>query len=145
MANAPFWQLALLQTIGPAITVRFGTWAISRITTRAQRRREEQQLRHDLIAEMAETASSLYLATQRYWRARDRENLTGKPLHAVRTWLDGQYHQKGAEVRLWKRGSKSSLMAVNRGSTADGPPIGITQGVRRREPGADNGVQRIWA
>jgi hypothetical protein len=38
----------LLQTIGPVITVLFGTWAIARTTTRAQRRREEQQLRHDL-------------------------------------------------------------------------------------------------
>jgi hypothetical protein len=94
MATAPLWQLALLQTIGPVITVLFGTWAIARITARAQRRREEQQLRHDLIVEMAETASSLYLATQRYWRARDRENVTGEALQALRIWLDEKYHEK---------------------------------------------------
>jgi hypothetical protein len=94
MTDLPFWQSALLQTIGPAITLPFGTWAIAHITARAQRQREEQQLRHDLIVEMAETASSLYLATQRYWRARERENVTGEPLQALRTWLDEQYHEK---------------------------------------------------
>lgn len=93
MANAPFWQLALLQTIGPLITVLFGTWAIARITARAQRRREEQQLRHDLIVEMAETASSLYLATQRYWRARDRDKVGADQLQVLRTWLDERYHE----------------------------------------------------
>ena len=93
MANAPLWQLALLQIIGPAVTVIFGTWAIARITVRAQRRREEQQLRHDLIVGMAETASGLYLATQRYWIARDRENARPEQLQALRTWLDERYHE----------------------------------------------------
>jgi len=95
MANAPFWQLALLQTIGPAITVLFGTWAIARITAHAQRRREEQQLRHDLIVEMSETASSLYLATQRFRRAQD-ESSEKDQLQTLRGWLAEQYHEKRA-------------------------------------------------
>jgi len=97
MANAPFWQLVILQSIGPLITVLIGTLAIgllaSRITARAQQRREDQQLRHDLIVEMAETASALYLATQRYWRARDRDNATADQLQTLRTWLDERYHE----------------------------------------------------
>ena len=93
MANAPLWQLVLLQAIGPMITVLFGTWAIARITARTRRRREEQQLRHDLIVEMAETASSLYLAAQRYSRVRDSDNLDADQLQALRTWLDERYRE----------------------------------------------------
>jgi hypothetical protein len=97
MANAPFWQLAILQSIGPLITVLIGTLAIgflaSRITARAQQRREDQQLRHNLIVEMAEAASALYLATQRYWRARDRDKATADQLQTLRTWLDERYHE----------------------------------------------------
>jgi hypothetical protein len=93
MANLPFWQSALLQIIGPGITVGFGSWAIAGITARAQRRRAVQQLRHDLIVEMAETASSMYLATQRYWRARDRDKLGPEQLQVLRTWLDKRYQK----------------------------------------------------
>jgi hypothetical protein len=97
MANAPFWQLAVLQAIGPLITVFVGSLAIgllaAGITSRAQRRREEQQLRHDLIVGMAETASALYLATQRYWRARDREKVSADQLQVLRSWLDERYHE----------------------------------------------------
>jgi len=56
MGNAPFWQLAILQSIGPLNTVLIGTLAIglwaSRITAQTQQRREYQQFRHDLIVEM---------------------------------------------------------------------------------------------
>jgi hypothetical protein len=97
MATAPFWQLAILQVIGPTITVLFGTLAAgifaARITARAQRRREDQQLRQDLVVGMAETASALYLATQRYWRAKDREKLSVEPLQILRSWLDDRYHE----------------------------------------------------
>ena len=104
MANAPLWQLVLLQAIGPMITVLFGTWAIARIIARTQRRREEQQLRHDLIVGIAETARSLYLATQRYSRARDNDELGAEQLHALRTWLDERYREcRGRGKALQKR------------------------------------------
>lgn len=85
MANAAFWRSVVLQAIGPLITVFVGSLVIgplaAGITARVQRRREEQQLRHDLIVGMAETTSALYLATQRYWRAKDPNDGSLDPLH----------------------------------------------------------------
>ena len=126
MGNAPFWQLAILQSIGPLNTVLIGTLAIglwaSRITAQTQQRREYQQFRHDLIVEMAETASALHLATQRYWRARivimqprtsykrcapgstsviTKSAFTAKPWKRGSGWRFGFGTQNGTGTLLW--------------------------------------------
>ena|SRR5258708_2037630 len=78
-----FWQKLLLQSVGPLITAVVGTLIIGTfvawITRRAQERRAgsqlqeeriraQNQLRLQLIGQMTEAASSLYMATQNYRR-----------------------------------------------------------------------------
>jgi hypothetical protein len=62
----------LLQSVGPLVTAVVGTLIIGTfvtwITRKVQERRAEYQLRIQLIDQMTETASSLYMTTQNYWR-----------------------------------------------------------------------------
>jgi hypothetical protein len=54
--------------------------------------RDDQALREQLISRATEVAAGLYLATQRYWRATNRD-LADNELEEYRKDLDGQYHQ----------------------------------------------------
>lgn len=92
----PFWQRAILALIGPLFTVIGGSLVVgpivARITERAQRRRQDRELREQIIVEMTQTASAIYLETQRYWRATQRESTPGERLAALRDSLDERYH-----------------------------------------------------
>jgi hypothetical protein len=66
-----FWQELILQSVGPLITVVGIGFVANLITRRAQDRREENQLRHELIRQMTEPAWSLYFATRDYWLTRE--------------------------------------------------------------------------
>lgn len=109
MAALPFEQVLIIQAVGPLITVLLGTMivgpVVAWITASSQRRREDHQLREGLIVSMTEIASAMYLATQRYWRARDRQKLRGQKLIDMEEWLGEQYHLnrirgEALEVRL---------------------------------------------
>ncbi len=101
-----FWQELLLRSVGPFVTAVVGTLIIgalvARITRKAQERRAdnqlkeerihaENQLRLQLIGQMTEAASSLYMATQTYWRKKDVEKVGNDELARHRKELDEQY------------------------------------------------------
>jgi hypothetical protein len=76
--NDPVWLRILIQATGPLISTVIGTLIIgsliAAIARRAQDRRQDYELRQQLIADMTATVSALYLSTQRFWRER------GKPI-----------------------------------------------------------------
>jgi hypothetical protein len=106
---APFSERLTLAIVGPLVTVILGTLIIGGliqlITNRAQNRRakEDQKLeqrrsdnalRHELLSDMTEAASALYLAAQRYSRAkRDRSAQAQQELSDARKALYEQYHK----------------------------------------------------
>jgi hypothetical protein len=106
---APFSERLTLAIVGPLVTVILGTLIIGGliqlITTRAQnrrarddqkleQRRSDNALRHELLTDMTDAASALYLATQNYWRAKtSTPPLTQQELSDARNALDEQYHK----------------------------------------------------
>jgi hypothetical protein len=132
---APFSERLTLAIVGPLVTVILGTLIIGGliqlITSRSQNRRakEEQRLeqrrsdnnlRHELLSDMTEAASALYLATQRYWRAKRDKQERESSWRARRSWwprrgkqalvvqevsdarkaLDDQYHKSRARGEI---------------------------------------------
>jgi hypothetical protein len=106
MQNFSFWEELLLRSVGPLVTVVVGTLIIgtlvASITRKAQERRAndllkeerihaENQLRLQLIGQMTEAASSLYMETQKFWRKKDREKVGSDELAQHRKELDQQY------------------------------------------------------
>ncbi|HJQ59552.1 MAG TPA: hypothetical protein VJ890_21780 [Vineibacter sp.] len=94
--NDPFWLRAVLAAVGPLVAAFVGTLGIGLfaawITERAQRRRQDRELRAQIIVEMTQTASAIYLETQRYWRAIERENSSVERIATLRMSLDERYH-----------------------------------------------------
>jgi hypothetical protein len=58
---------------------------------REQRLRAESRLRFELVSQMTESASALYMQTQHFWRKKDRETTPAEKLAALREELDQQY------------------------------------------------------
>lgn len=82
-------------------TLIIGTF-VARLTRRAQERRADIQVREEraradyqlrlqLIDQMTETASALYMTAQNYWRKKDVEKVAPEELILHRTELDQQY------------------------------------------------------
>jgi hypothetical protein len=101
-----FWEKLLLQSVGPLVTAVVGTLIIGTfvawITRKAQERRADDQLREErtraenqlrlqLIGQMTEVASSLYMATQNFWRKKNVERVGSDELDQHRKELDQQY------------------------------------------------------
>lgn len=101
-----FWEQLLLRSVGPLVTAVVGTLIIGTfvawITRKAQDRRADNQLREErihaenqlrlqLIAQMTEAASNLYMATQNFWRKKYREQVGSDELTQLRKELDQQY------------------------------------------------------
>ncbi len=105
--DQPFWQSILLEAVGPLVTILVGTVIVGSIaeliTRRAQERREDYQTRMRLIDRMTETASALYLATQRYWRGRDREQADQARMTGLRLEMDAQYQATRVEGEVLER------------------------------------------
>jgi hypothetical protein len=92
------WEELLLQAVGPLVTAVVGTLIIGTfvawITRRAQDRRADNELRLQLIGEMTEAASGLYMATQHFWRKKEREEgVSAEELAQERKELDQQYRE----------------------------------------------------
>jgi len=105
----PFWQRAVLAAIGPIVAAFVGTLGIgmfaARITERIQQRRQDRDLREQIIVEMTQTAGTLYFETQRYWRATKLEVTSQERLAALRMSIDERYHSarvagEALEMRL---------------------------------------------
>jgi hypothetical protein len=92
----PFWQRAVIAAIGPIVAAFVGTLGIglfaARITDRIQQRRQDRDLREQIIVEMTQTAGTLYFESQRYWRATKREAMSQERLAALRVSTDERYH-----------------------------------------------------
>jgi hypothetical protein len=101
-----FLEKLLLQSVGPLVTAVIGTLIIgtfvARITRKAQERRADNQLQEErvraqnqlrlqLIDQMTEAASSLYIETQNFWRKKDVEKVGSDELAQHRKELDQQY------------------------------------------------------
>lgn len=125
-----FWEKLLLQLVGPLVTAVVGPLIIgtfvARITRKAQERRADHQLHEErirtqnqlrlqLIGQMTETASSLYIATQNFWRKKHVEQegcarvawpvrriLALNELHDVAVCVADQHTFGKAEGRLGK-------------------------------------------
>ena len=69
-----FWYQAALNAVGPLVTAIAVTLLagllVNFITRASQDRRAENQLRHELISQIIETASTLYHHITLYMRAR---------------------------------------------------------------------------
>ncbi len=105
----PFWERAAVAAISPLVAAIVGTLGIglfaARITERAQQRRQDRGLREQIIIEMTQTASAIYLESQRYWRATKREDAPPERIAALRMSLDERYHSarvagEALEMRL---------------------------------------------
>src|SRR5438105_7183585 len=86
-----------LAVVGPIVAALLGSLVIGlfvqRVARRAQDRRADHDLRHELIDEMVRAASALYLQTQTYWRAATRRDPRPQDLAELRRRLDDQYVQ----------------------------------------------------
>ncbi len=104
--SADFWEKLILQATGPLVTAVIGTLIVGTfvawITRKAQERRAESQsreertraenqLRVQLIGQMTEASSSLYMATQHFWRKKKVEKVSPDELDRHRKELDEQY------------------------------------------------------
>lgn len=104
--SADFWEKLILQAVGPLLTAVVGTLIIGTfvawITRKAQERRADSQsrdertraeneLRVQLIGQMTEAASRLYMATQHFWRKKKVEKTAPGELDQHRKELDEQY------------------------------------------------------
>lgn len=101
-ALRPFWKEFILSLSGPLSTVLIGTLIVglfvSRITEAAQGRREDSMLRADLIRELAEVGTALYLATQHYQRTLDAITPPAAPDDRERATLDREYLRARAQA-----------------------------------------------
>ena len=95
MLDDPFWQRAALAAISPLVAAFVGTLGIglvaARITERFQLRRQDRSLREQIILEMTQTASAVYIETQRFWRATSIETTSPERLAELRKTLDERY------------------------------------------------------
>ena len=101
------WQKILLQAAGPLVSAVVGTLIIGTfvawITRKAQARRADHQLRIQLIGQMTEAASSLYMATQHFWRKKDVEKTDAGELDLHRKELDDQYRASRVQGEVIER------------------------------------------
>lgn len=113
-----FQERLLLQLVGPVFTAIVGTLFISlfvsRVTRQAQerrtdsqlleqQRRSENQLRVQLVDQMTEAASRLYMASQHYWRKRYVEQVGQQELTRFRDDLDQAYRASSVTGEVIQR------------------------------------------
>ncbi|WP_143685386.1 hypothetical protein [Streptomyces sp. 1222.2] len=88
-----FWKTLFTQAAGPVLSAVILGLVAAWIARRAQLRREDWSLRHELIKQMTETASSLYNETLRYHRAVNLFAIKGNIKDTYRNQLDEQYRE----------------------------------------------------
>lgn len=123
-----FWEKLLLQLVGPLVTAVVGTLIIgtfvARITRKAQERRADHQLHEErirtqnqlrlqLIGQMTETASSLYIATQNFWRKKHVEQVGDDELAQYWAELDQQYAASRVEGEVLERRLEAYFLSTD--------------------------------
>ncbi|MFF1275529.1 hypothetical protein ACFVZC_19285 [Streptomyces marokkonensis] len=88
-----FWKELFTQAAGPVFSAAILGLVAAYIARRAQLRREEWSLRHELIKQMTETVSSLYNETLRYDRAVNLFKVADDEKVTYRKQLDEQYRE----------------------------------------------------
>jgi hypothetical protein len=92
---------------GPAVTAALALLVVNLVTTRAQQRRDEGEIREALASELTEVANSLYLSLQAFWRcARDvplGERRTSDALAVARSELDKSYQSMRIRGKVLER------------------------------------------
>jgi hypothetical protein len=103
----PLWQRILVAATGPVVTAVLARLVVNLVTTWAQRRRDEGEIREGLASELTEVANSLYLVLQAFWRAaRDvplAERVTSEALVERRGELDKTYHNVRTKGQVLER------------------------------------------
>lgn len=93
--NTPLWERIVVAATGPIVTAALALIVVNAVTSWAQRRRDASETRDSLATELTETANSLYLALQAFWRAaRDvpvKERKAAPDLASNRDQLDAVY------------------------------------------------------
>jgi hypothetical protein len=59
----------LVAATGPVVTALLALLVVNWVTARAQRRKDAYEARERLASEVTETANTLYMALQAFWRA----------------------------------------------------------------------------
>lgn len=122
-----FWEKLLLQIAGPLLTTIVGTLIIGSfvawITRKAQDRRADEQRREDrmqaehelrviLIGKITEVGSSLYIATQHFWRKKKVEEVNANELAEHRKDLDSQYRASRIQGEVIERQLEAYFTSV---------------------------------
>lgn len=125
--STDFWEKLILASAGPVVTAVLGTFILGGflgwITKQAQDRRAaneereerlrvQHQLRVQLISEMAEAAGALYMATQRFWRKKERENVAKDELDRCRAELDAYYRDARIKGEVIERKLEAYFSSV---------------------------------
>jgi len=72
----------------------------------------QHQLRVQLISEMAEAAGALYMATQRFWRKKEREKIAKDELDRYQAELDAQYRDSRIKGEVIERKLEAYFSSV---------------------------------
>jgi hypothetical protein len=123
-----FLERVFLQSIGPLVSAIVGTLIIggllAQITRKAQERRADNQLREnriraehqlriDLIGQMTQAGSALYMACQHYWRKKSREQTAPEALAVLRQELDKQYRDSRVAGEVLERKLEAYFESTN--------------------------------
>ena len=66
--SQPLWERLFVAATGPIVTAILALLVINKVTSWAQARRDTAETREKLASDLTETANSLYLALQAFWR-----------------------------------------------------------------------------
>lgn len=102
----PLWERLLVAAIGPAVAAILALHVVNRFADRSSRVREEHATRDRLVKEMIETAQTLYLAIQAFWRTARRldvkleDRRSSSQLKASLEDLDKAYQQSRTKTAV---------------------------------------------
>src|SRR4051812_23959462 len=116
--SSDFLEKLILEAAGPLLTAIVGTLIIgvfvNWITEEAQNRRAasqltderiraQNQLRLELIDQMTDAASRLYIGTQEFWRKKNVEKVSDDELATYRKELDHDYRTSRIKGEIIER------------------------------------------
>lgn len=114
--SQPLWERLLVAATGPFMTAVLALVVVNKVTSWAQARRDAAETRESLATELTETANSLYLALQAFWRAaRDvplRDRRTSAALEDECKELDSIYQAARAKGQVLEQRLKIYFAAA---------------------------------
>lgn len=117
----PLWERLLVAATGPVVTAALALLVLNVVTSWAQRRRDASETRESLATELTETANSLYLALQAFWRAaRDvpvRDRRPSPVLAGDREHLDAVYQEARSKGQVLEQRLKIYFAATQPSSS----------------------------